>query len=681
MNTALVFGNGSLLVNVNNSLNISDLYFPHVGQENHLAKLPNELFLYVDGSLTKLTDGNWKITPAYKKDSLVSYSEIRSERYQLMIFVESFVLPDKNIFIRNFTVKNLSHKQRNVLFYVKNNFYMLEDDVGNTAIWYPVANVMCHYKKNRYIGVGSTGSIYQFTCAAPTDNHGKGAFPNEKGELWFNPVTTGSAQSCLSYKLDIPSNSQSEFDSFLVCGMSFEEITALANYVRENGTKDLAAATDKYWTYWVGSKIDNYFGAHPPVLFGDKELDGKLMWLYKRSLLTIRTQFDNGGAIVAANDSTFLKAGGKDTYSYFWPRDGAFVAMALIDVGFGGLVKRFFRYCKNILNKDGYILHKYYPDITDGLASSWHPWLDKGGNLQLPIQEDETALVIYALWKHFERFGDQEFLNEMWHDFVVPAAEFLVKYRYSHELEGERMSSFVTGYMQNEKENPLDKEYAHSGLPRPSYDLWEIERGIFTYTVSSVYAGLTAASRLAEFMGNIKFKQVYEKAAAEIKQGALQNLLNKNSGRFVKSIYCDPVDMICAKDDSLDSSMYALWSFGMLPIDDPAVVATMRAIEEKLWVKTEIGGMARKENDWYHRTDDNLQGNPWYICTLWMAQYWLVKGNKENAKRYIKWVLDHADSTGLIPEQADPYTGFATSVKPLTWSHAEFVRTVNLLKT
>ena len=39
-------------------------------------------------------------------------------------------------------------------------------------------------------------------------------------------------------------------------------------------------------------------------------------------------------------------------------------------------------------------MHKYNPDGSVG--SSWHPWCGSDGLLQLPIQEDETALTLFA---------------------------------------------------------------------------------------------------------------------------------------------------------------------------------------------------------------------------------------------------------------------------------------------
>ncbi|MDP2947524.1 MAG: glycoside hydrolase family 15 protein, partial [Nanoarchaeota archaeon] len=41
----------------------------------------------------------------------------------------------------------------------------------------------------------------------------------------------------------------------------------------------------------------------------------------------------------------------------------------------------------------------------------------------------------------------------------------------------------------------------------------------------------------------------------------------------------------------------------------------------------------------------------------------------------IEWVAKFARS-GMLSEQLNPYNGSPISATPLTWSHAEFVRTV-----
>jgi GH15 family glucan-1,4-alpha-glucosidase len=106
---------------------------------------------------------------------------------------------------------------------------------------------------------------------------------------------------------------------------------------------------------------------------------------------------------------------------------------------------------------------------------------------------------------------------------------------------------------------------------------------------------------------------------------------------------------------------------------------TMMNLEEKLWVPGK-GGLARYENDLYHRKEGRINSNPWVICTLWLAKWYIAKARKikdlEKALELINWAADSSLETGIMPEQIDPFTGESLSVAPLTWSHAEFVDTV-----
>jgi GH15 family glucan-1,4-alpha-glucosidase len=98
-----------------------------------------------------------------------------------------------------------------------------------------------------------------------------------------------------------------------------------------------------------------------------------------------------------------------------------------------------------------------------------------------------------------------------------------------------------------------------------------------------------------------------------------------------------------------------------------------------LWVKTGVGGMARYENDTYHRVVQEATGNPWFVCTLWLADYLAEKAKDEkelqDALKIIMWAVEHALPSGVLSEQVHPVTGEPLSVSPLTWSHATFVAT------
>jgi GH15 family glucan-1,4-alpha-glucosidase len=368
--------------------------------------------------------------------------------------------------------------------------------------------------------------------------------------------------------------------------------------------------------------------------------------LFKRSLLIIRTQIDQSGAIIAANDHDITEFA-RDTYSYMWPRDGALVAHALTRAGYRDLAQRFFNFCADVITKDGYLLHKYNPDRT--LASSWHPWI-REGKLDLPIQEDETALVLWSLWEHFRRFRNVEAMRSMFQGLIMKAGDFLVRFR-----------------------DPETK------LPMPSYDLWEERYGVHLFTVSSVIAGLQAASNFCYALGELEKHKVYEEAADEVQQAMCKYLWSEPDKRFCRM--ATRTGNGYELDMTVDAAMYSCFAFAGLPARDPKVKATMQAIRDKLWVKTDVGGVARYQNDYYHQVEhddlDKVPGNPWFICTMWLAKYDIACAHSQeglrDAVQILEWVADHALSSGALAEQVHPFTNEPLSVSPLTWSHATFV--------
>ena len=131
---------------------------------------------------------------------------------------------------------------------------------------------------------------------------------------------------------------------------------------------------------------------------------------------------------------------------------------------------------------------------------------------------------------------------------------------------------------------------------------------------------------------------------------------------------------------TLDASMAGLWLFGMFEADDPKIVATMEAMIARLTIKTEVGGVARYENDYYFQISKdvaNVPGNPWIVCTLSIAHWYAMRATNsaelEKAIDILTWATRHALPSGVLAEQLDPYTGKPISVAPLTWSHAAFV--------
>src|ERR1035437_284435 len=270
-------------------------------------------------------------------------------------------------------------------------------------------------------------------------------------------------------------------------------------------------------------------------------------------------------------------------------RDGAFIANAWDLAGVQDVSKLFFHFCNKTITTKGYFHHKYAPDGLVG--SSWLASIGQNDRIQLPIQEDDTAIVLYALWKHFESHNDIEFIAKVYDKLVVKASEFLLDY--------------------------IDPK---TGFPRPSFDLWEEKVGTFTWTVSAVYAALIAAANFAKVFFDRYRYDVLCSAAKSIRKAMITYLHNGNMHRFAKAINEDG-----SQDMTIDSSLSGVFLFEVFDASDEVVEGTMRAVADKLWLKTDTLGVAHYENDGYFRVSKNVAGNPWFICTLWLARWHIVK--------------------------------------------------------
>jgi GH15 family glucan-1,4-alpha-glucosidase len=554
----------------------------------------------------------------------------------------------ENIYIKKIILKNLVNREREFRLFFHHDFHILESPTGDTAYYDPDEKAIIHYKENRYFlmsGIRNQQQGIDQYATGIKEFHGlEGTWKDaEDGRLEGSPIAQGSVDSTLSFSINVKPGAEETVYYWMAAGKDYTEVSRLNKMIMGHGAEYFIRRTGNYWSAWL-NKEKTYFS----------NLPAKLLEQYKKSLLILRTNIDSHGAILAGNDSDTLHFA-RDTYSYMWPRDGALTAHALDMAGYLGISRNFFDFCLNLIRKgkesSGYFLHKYNPDGS--LGSSWHPWVNAHEKI-LPIQEDGTALVVWALWFHFDRFRDIEFAANQYENLVIRCGDFLASYR-----DGK------------------------TGLPLPSYDLWEEKWGIHTFTVSTVYAGIRAAEKFASFFKDARRIKIYRKAAEEVKAAVEQHLYSEPHGRFLKTIV-PRKDGSFDLDPTIDASIYAPFYFGVFEPDDEKVVSTMNAVKERLWVKTDAGGIARYEGDRYHKVSDNIQdipGNPWLICTLWLAQWTIAKAQNleelQEAIPILEWVASRALPSGVLAEQVHPFTDQPLSVSPLTWSHAAFVTTLH----
>jgi glucoamylase len=666
-------GNGRMLVAFDSQYQIRDFYFPHVGQENHAGNQPCRFGVYVEplpsspgyhrgsGKLAWSYDSGWQIRQRYLKDTLTTSVAMEHRDLKLTLYCNDTVDFHRNIYVRRIKIKNSLAAPRLVKLLHHQDFAMYGTKIGDTACFDPALQALVHYRNKRYISVSfhldGQAIMHEYATGTSGFAGAEGTWRDaEDGQLGMNPIAQGAVDSTGSLSVELPADGEKTVYMVMVAAEGKDELEMLHKWLLKNPPQTVIDRTNAYWRLWVGGTNLNF--GNLPTKFVD---------LFKRSLLVIRTQIDNAGGILAANDSDIMQFA-RDTYSYIWPRDGALVADSLDHAGFPDLARSFYSFCQRAITKDGYFLHKYNPDGSP--ASSWHPWI-KDGKPSLPIQEDETALVVWALWRHYFRYRDIEFIRPLWVDVVQPAADFMCRYR-----------------------DPT------SGLPLPSYDLWEERWGVHAFTVATVYGGLKAAHNFAVAFGDRERARRYKTAYEEIKRAAAKHLYSDKLGRFVRRLV--PKNCPCTDaagnviemgdgampdteyeiDEVVDASLFAIYKFHLFEADDPRVVSTMDAVKTKLWCNTSVGGVARYEKDYYHRVTEDFNaatGNPWFICTLWLSDYLITCAKTPEelklAQPIFEWTANHALESGVLAEQVNPFTNAPLSVSPLTWSHATVVAT------
>lgn len=636
-------GNGSLLVTFDDKYQIRDVYFPHVGQENHAEGFPFRFGVWADGEFSWIFEDGWKRTLKYLPETLVTDVHLINEDLGLEIVSNDTVASHENIFLRRVRVSNLLDKPREIRVFLHHDFRIYENKVGDTAFYDPETLALIHYKKQRYFLINTAPHFDGFATGRKAFRDQKGTWLDaEDGELHGGAITEGSVDSTVGVYFSVEAQGTFEFFYWIAAGISHDEVLKLNRHVLDHKPQEYLDYTENYWRAWV-NKNETDFG----------DLSPEIVAFYKRSLLVALTQIDSDGAILAANDSDVTERA-TDHYSYLWTRDGAFVANALDLAGFVYVARQFYDFCGRIVHREGYFLQKYNADGT--VASGWHAAWDKHEKKPLvPIQEDETALVLWALWQHYDKYRDIEFIHRLYRNLIVRCADFMVAFRHKE-----------------------------TKLPAPSWNLWEDRRGIHTFTCASVVGGLRAAANFARLFAESERAETYETAAEEIVGAMREHLYSTEKGRFLRALQFHGDDYYEA-DATIDASLFGTFYLGAFEANDKMVVNTMTAIEKHLWINTKIGGVARFNEDGYMRVSENVTGNAWFICTLWLADYRIAiakkKGDLKGALEILEWTVKNALPSGILAEQVNPLTGEPVSVSPLTWSHSTFVATVvNYLK-
>lgn len=361
------------------------------------------------------------------------------------------------------------------------------------------------------------------------------------------------------------------------------------------------------------------------------EKEKKIKKIYERSILLFPLLYNNetGGIAAAAEvDEIRSKCGG---YSYCWPRDAVFITKAMYRLGMDKEVEKFYKsFCANTQSKNGMWEQRFY---TDGnLAPAWG------------YQIDETASVVYGVYDYYLYKKEVKFLKDNL-KMCEKAINYLEKYM-DNVLQGNKM--------------------------QPSYDIWEECEDIHTYSLATIFSAFQTMIEIYELVkplyeeNRLKLEQIakrtekLKKYAVDVKKYILNNLYDTEKKCFVRN----------NTDKKMDISLLGLvYPFNMFSPKEKKIENTVERINMTL--RTYTGGYLRYEGDNY------MNGNPWIIANLWLAEYYLSAGIKNRARECFNFAIIGSNEHGLLPEQVDNDTMDPAWVIGLGWSHAMFI---NLLQ-
>ncbi len=550
----------------------------------------------------------------YTENTNILNTEILNTYFELKILQTDFVCSDKNVLIKRYKMKNKNNIDLQISFLIHSGLITNEN---NQVSGYFKNNTLFQYMHDYTFAIYSNKTINNSQINNNATNI-------EEGIIGDKDYIGMSNDSSISFDLGVlKPNEEIEFCIYVNINHGAEIKTTEAK-IEEIKKIDYKKELDKTKRYW-GKYVKDHDTIRLPN--SNTKYMEKIEKIYKRTILLypLLTNHLTGGISAAIEiDEERTKCG---RYSYCWPRDGIFITNALDILGMEKETEKFYKtFCKMTQSKNGMWEQRFYTDGT--LAPCWG------------YQVDETASVVYGVYNHYEHTNNLKFLKD-----TLKMCENATKYlkKYTQDLlEGK------------------EEEYK-------SYDLWEENEGIHTYSLAAIFSSFEVMIKIyekvkPEFKENrLKIEKIEKELIilkeylVKIKDYILKNLYDNNKKSFIRN-----------KDGKIDISLLGLVTpFKVFTPKEKKILNTIEKMD--LSIRTYTGGYLRYEGDNY------VGGNPWIISSLWMANYYIEAGNKKKARECFEFVVKTATEHGFLAEQIDNSTMQAKWVIGLGWSHAMFI--------
>jgi GH15 family glucan-1,4-alpha-glucosidase len=362
-----------------------------------------------------------------------------------------------------------------------------------------------------------------------------------------------------------------------------------------------------------------------------------------RSLITLKalTYAPTGGIVAAATTSLPETLGGIRNWDYrfCWLRDATLSLLALMNAG-------------------------YYEE-----ASAWREWL-----LRAVAGVPAQAQIMYSI-------AGENRLTE-WEIDWLPGYEGAKPVRIGNgahgqiqiDVYGEVMDALYQaqrgGLASSADAWSLQQAFlAHLAeiWREPDRGIWESRRPPRHFTFSKVMAWVAfdRGAKIAKEFGLEGPVERWSEIAKEIHDDVCANGYDKELGSFVQSY----------GSKWLDGSLLLIPTTGFLPMDDPRIEATVRAVEGRLLQD----GFVMRHDPAEVETGLSHGEGAFLACSFWLADAMVLLGREEEGRRLVDRLLALRNDVGLLSEEYDMPTKRLVGNFPQAFSHIALVNTAHNL--
>jgi GH15 family glucan-1,4-alpha-glucosidase len=388
------------------------------------------------------------------------------------------------------------------------------------------------------------------------------------------------------------------------------------------------ADTERFWSQWAARARIEKGERHGAVI---------------RSLITLKalTHSPTGGIVAAPTTSLPETLGGIRNWDYrfCWLRDATLCLLALMNAG-------------------------YYEE-----AGAWRDWL-----LRAVAGVPPQAQIMYGI-------GGERRLTE-WEVDWLPGYEGAKPVRIGNGAHGQ-LQLDVYGEV-------MDALYqAHRGGLASSADGWalqqaflahlaeiwrEPDRGIwesrgaprhFTFSKVMAWVAFDRGIKLVEEFGLNGPADLWREIRQAIHDDVCRKGYNQKLGSFVQSY----------GSQWLDGSLLLLPTTGFLPAEDPRIIGTVKAIENRLL----SSGFVMRHDPAEVETGLAHGEGAFLACSFWLADAYVLTGREDKARKLFNRLLEVRNEVGLLSEQYDPRAARLVGNFPQAFSHVALVNTAQNL--